>query len=93
MGQRVKNRPAIQEMWVRSLLRIYPLEEGMAIHSVFLPGESYGQRKLVSYSSWGHKESHTIEATEHRHTHPATGDTERVEESVSDLGRNFRWSQ
>ena len=24
-------------------------EEGMAIHSVFLPGESHGQRSLVGY--------------------------------------------
>ena len=23
---------------------------------VFLPGESHGQRSLVGYSSWGHKE-------------------------------------
>ena len=28
---------------------------------VFLPGESYGQRGLVGYSSWGHKESDTTE--------------------------------
>ena len=24
---------------------------------VFLPGKSHGQRSLVGYSSWGHKES------------------------------------
>ena len=24
--------------------------------SVFLPGESHGQRTLVGYSSWGHKD-------------------------------------
>ena len=24
---------------------------------VFLPGESYGQRSLVGYSLWGHRES------------------------------------
>ena len=28
---------------------------------VFLPGESHGQRSLVSYSPWGHKESDTTE--------------------------------
>ena len=27
-----------------------PLEEGMATHSRFLPGESHGQRSLVGYS-------------------------------------------
>jgi len=32
---------------------------------VFLPGKSHGQRSLVGYSPWGHKES---EATEHVHT-------------------------
>ena len=29
---------------------------------VFLPGESHGQRSLVGYSPWGHKESDTTEA-------------------------------
>ena len=28
---------------------------------VFLPGESYGQRKLVGYSRWSHKELDTTE--------------------------------
>ena len=28
---------------------------------VFLPGESHGQRNLVGYSPWGHKESDTTE--------------------------------
>ena len=28
---------------------------------VFLPGEFHGQRSLVGYSPWGHKESDTIE--------------------------------
>ena len=36
----VKNPPAMQETWVQSLGWEDPLEEGMAIHSVFLPGES-----------------------------------------------------
>ena len=31
---------------------------------VFLPGESHGQRSLVGYSPWGHKESDTTEATQ-----------------------------
>ena len=38
-----------------------PLEEGTATHSVFLPGESHGQRTLVGYSPWGCKESYTTE--------------------------------
>ena len=28
-----------------------PLEKGMATHSVFLPGESHGQRSLLGYKS------------------------------------------
>ena len=32
---------------------------------VFLLGESHGQRSLVGYSPWGHKELGTTEATEH----------------------------
>ena len=30
---------------------------------VFLPGESHGQRNLVGYSPWGHKDSNTTEVT------------------------------
>ena len=37
--------------------------------SVFLPGESHGQRSLVGYSPWGSKELHTHAHT-HAHTHP-----------------------
>ena len=36
----VKNPPAMQETWVQSLGWKDPLEEGMATHSVSLPGES-----------------------------------------------------
>ena len=38
-----------------------PLEKEMATHPVLLPGKSHGQRSLVGYSSWGHKESNTTE--------------------------------
>ena len=31
--------------------------------TVFLPGESHGQRSLTGYSPWGHKESDMTEAT------------------------------
>ena len=33
-----------------------PLEEEMATHSSFLPGEFHGQRNLVGYRPWGRKE-------------------------------------
>ena len=44
-----------QETRVQSLGWEYPLEEEMATHPVFLPGESHGQRSLVGYSLWGCK--------------------------------------
>ena len=34
-----------------------PLEKAMATHSSILAGKSHGQRSLVGYSPWGHKES------------------------------------
>ena len=39
-----------------------PLEEDRQPTSVFLPGESHGQRTLVGYSPWGCKE---LDMTEH----------------------------
>ena len=33
-----------------------PLEKGMATQSNILPGEFHGQRSLVDYSRWAHKE-------------------------------------
>ena len=47
VAQMLKSPPAMQETWVRSLGREDPLEKGMAISLVFLPGESYGQRSLT----------------------------------------------
>ena len=46
------------EMLLQSLGQEDPLEEGMATHSSIL-----GQRSLVGYSPWGHKESGMTEAT------------------------------
>ena len=56
-GSVVKNSPAKQEMWVRSLGQEDPLEREMATHYRFLPGKSHGQRNLAGYSPWGCKES------------------------------------
>ena len=36
---------------------------------VFLPGESHGQRSLVSYNPWGHKESDTTVVIKHACVH------------------------
>ena len=53
----VKNLSAVQDTQVRSLGQEGPLEKGMASHSSILAGESHGQRNLVSFSPWSHKES------------------------------------
>ena len=53
-----KNPPAkqeAQEMPVQSLGWEDPLKEEMATHSVFLPGESHGQRNMVGCSLWSHR--------------------------------------
>ena len=46
----------MQGTQVQSLGRKDPLEKEMASHSVFLPGESHGQRSLVGYSPGGCEE-------------------------------------
>ena len=54
--QLVKSLPVRWETRVRSLAQEDPLEQEMATTPVFLPGESHGQRILVYYSPWDHKE-------------------------------------
>ena len=39
------------------------LEKEMQPTPVLLPGKFHGQRSLVGYSPWGHKESDTTEVT------------------------------
>ena len=56
VAQLVKNPPAMQETWVRSLGWEDPLEKGKATHSSILAGEFHGL-----YSPWGHKEADTTE--------------------------------
>ena len=45
-----------KETQVQSLGQGDPLEEGMAVTPVFLPGESHGQRSPMVYSQCGCKE-------------------------------------
>ena len=52
MVQEVKNFPAMQETWIRSLGWEDPLEKGKALTPVFWPREFHGL-----YSPWGCKES------------------------------------
>ena len=57
----VKHLSTTRETWVQPLGREDPLEKEMAIHSSTIAWKSYGQRSLVGYSPWGHKESDTTE--------------------------------
>ena len=59
-GSVVKNLPAIQETWVQLMSQEDSLEWEMQT-TPFLPGKSQGQRSLVGYSPWGHKESDMTE--------------------------------
>ena len=76
MAQLVKNLPATQETWVRSLGQEDPWRREWLPTLVFLPRESYGQRSLEVYSPWGCKELDTTEQPTHTHTHTHTQDTE-----------------
>ena len=61
VAQLVKYPPACKrhrfDPWVRKIL----WKSKWQPTPVFLPGKSHGQRSLVGYSPWGHKESDTTE--------------------------------
>ena len=61
VAQMVENPPVVQETRVQSLGREDPLEKGRVTTPAFLPGKFHGQRSLVGYSPWSHKESDTPE--------------------------------
>ena len=60
-----KNLPSMQETRVRKI----PWRREWQPTPVFLPGESHGQRSMVGYTSWGHRESDMTEQHTHTHTH------------------------
>ena len=72
MTQSVQSLPAMWESQVRSLVWEDPVEKEMATHFSLLAWRIHGQRSLVGYSPWGHKESDT---------------TERLTLSLSQVGR------
>ena len=60
VAQMVKNQPETKsgfDPWVGKI----PWRTKWQATAVFLPGECHGQRSLVGYSPWGHKESDTTE--------------------------------
>ena len=60
--QRRRSKRCIFDPWVRKV----PWRRTWQFTSVFLPGESHGQRSPVGYSPWGCKE---LDTTEHTHTY------------------------
>ena len=63
---------------------------------VFLPGEFHGQKRLVGYSPWGHKESDMTEGLTLLHFHTQTnawGSLIAKATSLWDLNSDdLRWS-
>ena len=57
----IKNMPAVRETWVRSLDLEDPLRRKWQPIPVFLPGEFHGQRSLMCYNPWDHKELNMTE--------------------------------
>ena len=66
--QMVKNLPAMQETQVQSLVKKIPWRREWLPTPVFLPGKSHGQRSLVGYSAWGHRESDRLIFTFYNNT-------------------------
>ena len=61
VAQVVKRLSTMLETWVQSLGWMIPWRRKWQSTPVLLPGKSHGQRSLVGYSPWGHKESDTTE--------------------------------
>ena len=61
VAQIVKDVPAIWVTGFNPWVSKIPWRREWLPAPVFLPGDSHGQRSLVGYSPWGHKESDTTE--------------------------------
>ena len=61
VAQMIKHLSTMPETRVQSLGREDPLEKEIAAHSSTIAWKSHGQRSLVGYSPWSHKESDTTE--------------------------------
>ena len=61
VAQMVKNLPACRKPGFDPWVGKFPWRREWLPPPVFLPGESYGERSLVGYSPWGHKELDTTE--------------------------------
>ena len=61
MAQMAKNLPAMQEAGFDPWVGKIPWRREWLPTPVFLPREFHGQRSLVGYCPWDHKESDTTE--------------------------------
>ena len=70
-GSSVKNLPAMQETWVRSVGRESPLEEGMATHSIVLAWRIPWTKEPGGLQSMGLQELDLTWRLSHHHHHHA----------------------
>ena len=61
----VKNLPAMRKIRFNPWVRKIPWIKEWQPIPVFLSGEFHGQRSLVGYCPWGHKESDMTEQLTH----------------------------
>ena len=57
----VKNLPVVQGIWFHPCIRKIAWRMEWLPVPTFLPGEFHGQRNLVDYSPWRHRESDKTE--------------------------------
>ena len=76
----------MQETQVWLQVRKIPWRRKWQPTPVFLPGESHGQRNLMGYNPWGHKELDTTDRLERAHTHTHTHHLFHLTSSCSCLG-------
>ena len=69
----VKNLPVTWDTRAQTLGWEDPLEEEMATYSSILAWKSHGQKSLVGYSPWGHKELDTTESNLAKQTSNVAG--------------------
>ena len=87
----LKQRPPLWSRGWQTLCDLYSDVWKWQPTPEFLPAESHGQRSLVCYSSWSHKESDTTEVT-HEHVWGGTRPCRMLSSKQSD-GRHASLSQ
>ena len=84
VAQLVKNPPAMQETWVRSLGWEEPLEKGKATHSSIVHGVSESQTRLSNF----HFHFSLVQNTTGRRQLPRPGNQESLQELARQMVNN-----